>query len=89
MNSKLKWAYKALRVGDAVDAALDLAPKTIIWSGLAMITWMAVGLNPVPCMFIFLSMAIVLALLEFVELASYIIVRALGFSEEELERMAQ
>lgn len=88
MNSKMKWAYKALRIGDAVDAALEMAPKVIIWSGIAMILWLAVGLDPIVCMVTYASMACLFLLLVIVDIATYVTVRLLGFDEEELERLA-
>ena len=88
MSKKMKWAYRALRAGDAADAALEFSPNAVTAIGVLMVILMATGIDPMACIAVFAVLSIVLLSVALIYIASKYVVTLLGFTEESLEREA-
>lgn len=96
---KIKWAYKALCVQDAADAALDHFPCMIIMYGVAGVAagggaFLRGGIEDMASLVPvvaggLVATAIVAALLVAVRFSCSAIIRILGWTEEGLEQLCQ
>ena len=88
MSKKMKWAYRALRAGDAADAVLEFSPSAIAAIGIMLIILMAMGIDPLTCIAVFAVIAVALFAVALLHICSMYVVNILGFTEEGLEREA-
>ena len=88
MSKKMSVAYKALKLSDAVDAAIDRFQIIVIAIGAIMCAGMYLELiNPIAVMVSFLVLSVVALAMSIMGVGSIITMKALGFSEVELEHM--
>lgn len=88
MSKKMKWAYRALRAGDAAYAVMEMAPNAVIVSSIILMLLVLLGADPMFCLAVLGVLAATLIAVAFAYLFSYIAIWALGFTEEGLEREA-
>ena len=88
MSKKMSAAYKALKVSDAVDAFINRFQISVIVVGLLAVSAMYLGvINPMIVLVAFAVLAVVAVLVAFMGVGAQIAIKALGFSEVDLERM--
>lgn len=88
MSKKMSAAYKALKVSDAVDAFINRFQISVIVVGLLAVAAMYLGvINPMIVLVAFAVLAVVAVLVAFMGVGAQIAIKALGFSEVDLERM--
>lgn len=88
MSKKMSAAYKALKVSDAVDAFMNRFQISVIVVGLLAVAAMYLGvINPMIVLVSFAVLAVVAVLVAFMGVGAQIAIKALGFSEVDLERM--
>lgn len=88
MSKKMSAAYKALKVSDAVDAFINRFQISVIVVGLLAVAAMYLGvINPMIVLVSFAVLAVVAVLVAFMGVGAQIAIKALGFSEVDLERM--
>ena len=88
MSKRMKWAYRALRAGDAADAVLEFSPNAITAIGIILVILMATGIDPIVCISAFAVIAAALFAVAMFYIVSMCVVNMLGFTEEGLEREA-
>ncbi len=88
MSKKMKWAYRALRAGDAAYAVIEMAPNAVIVSCIILMSLVLLGADPMFCLAAFGILSATLLAAAFAYLFSHIAIWALGFTEEDLEREA-
>lgn len=86
MSVTMKIAYRALRVRDMADAALDKLPTAIIETSLFLAGWILLGGAPVVGLYLMAALAAVSLALVAVFLAATGLMRLLGYTEVALER---
>ena len=88
MSKKMKCAYSALKVSDAVDAAIGKFQIIVIAIGLVSCAAMYFRLvNPMVVLVSFAVLAVIALLVSFIGIGAQIAIKALGYSEVDLERM--
>ena len=88
MSKKMKCAYGALKVSDAVDAAIGKFQNIVIAIGIVSCVAMCFGLvNPMVVLASFAVIAVIALLISFMGIGAKIAIKALGYSEVDLERM--
>ena len=88
MSKKMKCAYGALKVSDAVDAAIGKFQIMVIATGLMSCAAMYFELvNPIVVLVSFAVISVIALLVSFMGIGAQIAIKALGYSEMELERM--
>ena len=88
MSKKMKRAYSALRVSDAVDAAIGKIQIIVIAIGIMSCAAMYFGLvSPMVVLVMFAVLAVIALLVSFMGIGAQIAIKALGYTEIELERM--
>lgn len=86
MSKKKKWAFRFLRIGDAADAAMGIAPNVITTVGIFLTCLLMMGFDPMGCLLAYIVLAIAIAAVVAVYLIALFAIKALGFTEESLER---
>ena len=88
MSTKLKWAYRALRIQDAAEAVSSSAPRWVLELGAVLMGWLLIGGSPIVCLWAFVVAAAVLGAIFVTMVVAMVVIRLLGFAEEDLERWA-